>query len=129
MVRALLRLRKMILSGKGKTVQVPLLLLSSKPTFLFLYLVSQLEPINRFPLPDGVMLDAVHRGCWWDTGRLSREGFFFLAPVYFYSCGCQSWAGYPVAFTVQQVSWVPQVNSLLWTNSSPLRPHWQTSCG
>ena len=105
-VHALLRLQKMILSGKGKTVQVPLLLLSSKSTFLFLNLLSQVEPINISPLPGGAVLGAVHGGCWWDTGRLSRERFFFLVSVYFFlTLGGYQWCvGYLVAFTVQQVS-------------------------
>lgn len=74
MVHALLRLHKMIL----------ILLLSSKSTFLYLKLLSQLEPVNISPLSGGAMLDAVRRGCWWDTERHSREMFFFLVPVYFF---------------------------------------------
>lgn len=76
-VHALLRLHKMILTGKGKTV-----LLSSKSTFLYLNLLSQLEPVNISPLPGGAMLDAVHRGCWWDRKVfLLGSCFLFLTLV------------------------------------------------
>lgn len=75
-------IHKMILTGKGKTVQVPLLLLSSKSTFLYLNLLSQLEPVNISPLPGGAMLDAVHRGCWWDRKVfLLGSCFLFLTLV------------------------------------------------